>query len=94
MAFVYDGNTSIMTVYRNGEVALTSDLAGYGPLKFKDTGETLAVGAFQFSTTPSLTEGTGAQTWASNFIGQLDQFRFYNTALSADDIRALYGNKE
>lgn len=94
MAFVYDGNTSTMTVYRNGEVALTQDLAGYGPLKFKDVGASLAVGAFQFSTTPSLTEGASAQTWASNFIGQLDQFRFYNAALSADDIRTLYGNKE
>lgn len=66
MAFVYDGSNSTVTVYRNGESAFTKELPGYGKLKFKDLG-TLAIGAFQFSTKPSLTEGAGAQSWASNF---------------------------
>ena len=93
MAFVYDGSNSTVTVYRNGESAFTKELPGYGKLKFKDLG-TLAIGAFQFSTKPSLTEGAGAQSWASNFPGQLDQFRFYDRAISASDIKQLYSGKE
>jgi len=41
-----------------------------------------------------LTEGAGAQSWASNFPGQLDQFRFYDRAISASDIKQLYSGKE
>ncbi|WP_349936579.1 LamG domain-containing protein, partial [Bacteroides cellulosilyticus] len=93
MAFVYDGSNSTVTVYRNGESAFTKELPGYGKLKFKDLG-TFAIGAFQFSTKPSLTEGAGAQSWASNFPGQLDQFRFYDRAISASDIKQLYSGKE
>ena len=94
MAFVYDGNTSTFTVYRNGEVAVTQDMAGYGPLKFKDVSDNVAIGAFQFSTTPSLTSGAEKQSWSDNFPGQLDQFRFYNEALTAADVQALYNNRE
>lgn len=94
MAFVYDGNSSTMTVYRNGEAAVTKDLEGYGPLKFIDAGSSLAIGAFQFSTSPSLTEGAGAQSWASNFPGQFDQFRLYDEALTAAEIQQLYNDKQ
>lgn len=94
MAFVYDETTSTFTVYRNGEAAVTKELPGYGPLKFKDAGESLAIGAFQFSTTPSLTEGATAQSWSSNYPGQLDQFRLYDKALTVEEIQQLYNNKE
>ena len=94
LAFVYDGNASTVTVYRNGENAFTKELPGCGELKFKDTGSTLAIGAFQFSTKPSLTTGAGNQSWASNFPGQLDQFRFYDKAMPASEIQSLYLGKE
>lgn len=94
MAFVYDGSTSIMKVYRNGEVAVNIDLNGYGPLKFKDPGSSLAIGAFQFSTKPSLTEAANEQSWASNFPGQLDQFRFYDEALTDAEVQLLYSDKQ
>lgn len=94
MAFVYDGNTSTVSIYRNGEVAVTKELTGYGPLKFKDAGSSLAIGAFQFSTNPSLTEGATAQSWSSNYPGQFDQFRFYDEALTAAEVQQLYSNKE
>mgnify|MGYP006996848522 FL=1 len=64
---MYDGNTSTITVYRNGGGVFTKELPDCGKLKFNNVGASLAVGAFQFSTTPSLTSGAGAQTWAKNF---------------------------
>lgn len=94
LAFVYDGKTSTVTIYRNGENAFTKELAGCGELKFNDIAASLAIGSFQFSTKPSLTTGAGAQTWASNFPGQLDQFRLYDKALSASEIQNLYSAKE
>ncbi|WP_106827838.1 LamG domain-containing protein [Parabacteroides pacaensis] len=94
MAFVYDGNQSIVTIYKNGESVLVKELPGYGKLKFKDL-NTFALGAFQFSTQPLLTTGTNAKpNWASNYAGLLDQFRFYNTAVSASEIQKLYTEKE
>lgn len=94
MAFVYDGKQSMVTVYRNGESAFMKELAGCGELKFDNLSPTFAIGAFQFSTKPSLTTGAGAQTWASNFPGLLDQFRFYDRVVSASDIKQLYTSKE
>lgn len=94
MAFVYDGAASAVTIYRNGEAVFTKELPGCGKLKFSDVGPALAIGAFQFSTKPSLTTGAGAQTWAANFPGRLDQFRFYDTVVPASEIRRLYSEKE
>lgn len=94
MAFVYDGSTSTLTIYRNGEVAFTRDMDGYGRLKFKDTGKSLAIGAFQFSTAPVLTSATTKPEWADNFHGQLDQFRLYGEVMSSAEIKSLYEEKK
>ena len=94
LAFVYEGKTSTITVYRNGESAFTKELAGCGDLKFNNVAASLAIGAFQFSTQPSLTTGAGAQSCASNFPGQLDQFRLYDKAMSASEVQSLYSQKE
>ena len=34
-----------------------------------------------------------ANDWMGTFDGELDQFRMYNKALSADDVMALYNGK-
>lgn len=94
LAFVYDGDASTVTVYRNGESAFTKELPDCGKLKFNNIGSSFAIGAFQFSTTPSLTSGTGAQSWAKNFPGQLDQFRLYDKVLTAAEIQSLFSEKE
>lgn len=94
LAFVYDGKASMITIYRNGEAAFSKELPGCGELKFTDVGNTLAIGAFQFTTKPSLTSGAEAQSWSSNFPGQLDQFRFYDKAMPASEIQQLYSAKE
>lgn len=94
LAFLYDGKNSTVTIYRNGESVFTKELVDCGELKFNNVAASLAIGAFQFSTKPSLTTGAGAQTWASNFPGQLDQFHFYDEAMSASEIQSLYTGKE
>ncbi len=94
MAFAYDGQSSTLTIYRNGESAYTKELTDCGELKFTNVATSLAVGAFQFSTQPSLTTGASSQSWASNFPGQLDQFRLYGKALSASEVQSLYSAKE
>lgn len=60
----------------------------YGDIKFVNA-TTIAFGAFQFQTTPSLTDAATAQTWATNFAGALDEFRIYNRALTAQEVSAL-----
>lgn len=60
----------------------------YGDIKFVNA-TAIAFGAFQFQTTPSLTESATAQTWATNFAGALDEFRIYNRALTAQEVSAL-----
>lgn len=94
MAFVYDGEASTIRIYRNGEEAFSKEISGYGKLKFIDVAPSLAVGAFQFSTQPSLTSGAEAQSWAQNYPGQFDQFRFYDVALTAAEVKQLYDSKE
>ena len=35
-----------------------------------------------------------ANSWMGTFDGELDQFRLYNTALSASEVAALYSGKQ
>ncbi|MDO5607869.1 MAG: LamG domain-containing protein [Capnocytophaga sp.] len=88
MAFRYDQTAETMTIFKNGTEVYTSVLTGFGAIKFNNMGE-IAIGALQFQTSPSLTESASAQDWASNFTGMLDQFYFYNKALSDTEITAL-----
>jgi len=51
----------------------------------------MAIGAHQFSTTPSLsTVQTTSPEWATTYAGLLDEFRIYNKALSASEVNSLY----
>ncbi|MEO6915229.1 MAG: hypothetical protein ABI151_05800, partial [Chitinophagaceae bacterium] len=65
----------------------------YGPLGFADAGG-MVLGAFQFMTTPSLTTSHGAEPWAKNFPGMMDQFRIYNMALTDAEVNTLYTTKK
>lgn len=49
----------------------------------------VVLGSMQFETNPSL-NGGGQQDWATDFAGKLDEFRIYNTALSAVDVKSLF----
>jgi len=86
-------NSAANTANTTGPVLHGDDPAShstpYGALKFVNA--TAAVfGAFQFQTNPSLTTSADAQDWATNFAGNLDEFRIYDKALSAGDVHSLY----
>lgn len=93
MAFKYDENTSTVSIYRNGEVAVEQTFEGLGKLKFENVGS-IVIGGFHFSPVPSLTEGcTTAPSWAGTYTGLMDQFHFYDVALSGAEIQRLYNEK-
>ena len=61
----------------------------YGNLNFINATK-MAFGAFQFQTSPSLTNSASSQGWATNFAGKLDEFRIYDRALTGQEVSALY----
>ena len=96
LAFTYNEATSVLTPYVDGAVP-TNLPAGFGNV----TNGANPRGKLDFGTdVTGLTIG-GAGTvakdangWMGNFDGQLDQFRMYNTVLSAAQIAALYAAKQ
>ncbi|WP_390601570.1 LamG-like jellyroll fold domain-containing protein [Bacteroides sp. f07] len=93
MAFKYDEKTSTLEIYRNAEKVVSQVYPNYGKLKFKNVGK-MALGAFQFTTNPRLTDNTSNMDWARNYSGMFDQFHFYNKALKRSEIRNLYVTKD
>lgn len=89
-AVSYDGATSTWTIYANGSRVTSGVFTGNpGNLAFTNTGQVL-FGTVQFMTTPSLTTGATAQSWASFLTGQVDETRLYDKALTGTEISALY----
>lgn len=93
VAISYDGPTSMFRFYENGIKVVESEIKDYGELVYKDMGPWV-VSTLQFQTDPSLTSGTKAQDWGSNFLGKLDQFRFYNKAIGDAEIKELVDAKK
>lgn len=62
---------------------------GYGEIKLTGANGKVVFGSHQFETVPPLNNGSG-QDWATSYAGQMDEFRIYNTALSAADVISLY----
>lgn len=99
LAFRYNGVTSTFSIFRDGEAVLLNRVLGggtFGPLVFdpKFCDGKIILGAFAAVAGQS----TGKQdAWVVNsktMSGQYDQIRFYNQALSDNQIKALYTNKE
>jgi Concanavalin A-like lectin/glucanases superfamily len=87
LAFTYDETTSTLLAYIDGALFHT-DIVGGG------------LGKADFSNCTGFTiggpgvEAQDANGWMGNLDGELDQFRLYDTVLSAADIMALYNNKQ
>ncbi len=62
----------------------------WGNIDFGGSFSQVVIGAHQFSTTPPLTSATGAQSWATNYAGKLDELRIYNKGLSGAEVGTLY----
>ncbi|MEO7962041.1 MAG: LamG domain-containing protein [Ginsengibacter sp.] len=95
IAVTYDAATSQLTMYANGQPTAINhkvlDGGNYGPLKFANVSG-MVLGSYAFQTNPSLTTH-GPESWAKSFNGALDQFRIYNTPLSAAEVNNLYTKK-
>jgi hypothetical protein len=50
----------------------------------------VALGSFQFTTTPALNTGGTQQSWATTYAGKMDEFRVYKSALSSAEVSALF----
>lgn len=84
----YDATSETLKFYANGNLQGTKQVAGYGPLQFTNSGP-MVFGTVHFMTDPSLTTGSGHQDWAGYLIGQLDEVRIYNKALTDEEVSSL-----
>lgn len=98
IAFVFDSASSTITPYIDGAV-MTNLPDGFGnftnnsgKLDFASSAGIVigGVGVYALGKTP---DDIG-QSWMGNFNGAIDQFRLYGTALTADEVKSLYDNKE
>lgn len=86
------GYAGSYTVFGNdpGGIANPNSAPLWGALDFGGSYSQVVLGSHQFTTTPSLTSTHGAEPWATNFVGKLDEFRIYKSALSGSDVGSLY----
>lgn len=88
LVFVYDANTSVMTFYKDGVALPTRNWGTHGAVNLDDS----KVGGLRLGGGP----GPGPDNaWTGNvWLGGLDQFRLYASALTAAEVMALYTGKE
>ena len=96
IAVTYNASNSQLSIYADGQPTTIHnkvlDDGNYGDLNFTDVNG-MVIGTYAFQTDPSLTNH-GPEDWARSFNGALDQFRFYNVALSDSEITALFDSKK
>lgn len=95
LAFVYDANTSKMTLYKDGVAhAFVSEWTGHGNVSLEPnqiTGLKIGAGPQEFTTAQV---AAGADHWLKNsWTGGIDQFRMYTSALTSSEVNALYTKK-
>ena len=98
LVFQYDQTTSKFMIYKDGVKVVTNDgvenrwAAGddvvprpaLGPLAFSNA-DKLNIGAWR-----PKSEGTATDVWMGWFLGNLDELRVYDKALTAIEVKALY----
>lgn len=95
-AFVYDGATSKMTLYVDGQAKpFVPEWTGHGKVELEPSKITgLKIGAGPQNFTPAEVQ-QGASDWLKNsWTGGIDQFRMYTTPLSAAEVQNLYIKKK
>ena len=95
LAFVYDANTSKMTLYKDGVAhAFVSEWTGHGNVSLEPnqiTGLKIGAGPQEFTTAQV---AAGSDHWLKNsWTGGIDQFRMYTSALTSSEVNALYTKK-
>ncbi|WP_281324065.1 LamG domain-containing protein [Flavobacterium sp. IMCC34518] len=85
-AFVYDASTSAFTFYKDGVVVSTKMWTDHGNVNLDDS----KVAGLRIGSGP----GNTPNDWLSNnWLGSLDQFRMYATALTATEVNQLVTGK-
>ncbi|HCM59013.1 MAG TPA: hypothetical protein DIS74_01235 [Bacteroidales bacterium] len=98
LVFQYDQTTSKFMIYKDGVKIVTNDgvenrwAAGddvvprppLGPLAFANA-DKINIGAWR-----PKTEGTATDAWMGWFLGNMDELRVYDKALTAVEVKALY----
>lgn len=83
LAFVYDATTSGMTYYKDGVAQSTKTWGTHGPVNLDDSKITgLRIGG-----------PCGGDGWMQSWRGNIDQFRMYATALTANEVKSLFDKK-
>ncbi|WP_291099767.1 MULTISPECIES: LamG-like jellyroll fold domain-containing protein [unclassified Flavobacterium] len=72
-----------------GSIDNINNAPKYGVFQMVGTNGKIVFGTHQFDTTPPQNNG-GPQGWATSYAGLLDEFRIYNSALSINEVSALY----
>lgn len=85
LAFTYDGSTSTLKAYIDGQLFKTNVIAGLGPVNFDKFDSFTIGGPNQYT--------HDQNTWMGFWDGNIDQFRLYGTILTAAEITALYNSK-
>ena len=94
LIFEYDAVTSKYKIYKDGVQVVTN--AGVEDRKTGETGGPL--GALAFANADKInigswrpkSEGTATEAWMGWFMGNLDELRVYDKALTATEAKALY----
>jgi len=85
LTFTYNGATSTLIAYMDGVLFRTNTIGGLGPINF---------GNFDSFTIGGPNQYTHDQnTWMGFWEGNIDQFRLYNTVLTAGEVTALFNSK-
>lgn len=90
IALVYDATASSLTLYVDGVAnPVVPQWGTHGDINIDDA----KISEFRIGAGPQNNFDT--DDWlSSSWKGSLDQFRFYNTALSASEVNALFVNKQ
>jgi hypothetical protein len=94
LAFVFDQSKSTLTTYIDGQ-AFTNLPADFG--KFTNNGGQVnmsQVAGLVIGGPGHFAIGKTPDDWMGNFKGMIDQFRLYDTALSASEVASLFSSKQ
>jgi hypothetical protein len=89
VVFVYDATAKTGTLYRDG---VQFDQKSNETIGFDGNESQVVVGGFQEAV--NIVDTYANNSWMSGFPGAIDNIRFYNSALAATDVQALYNNKQ
>jgi hypothetical protein len=88
---VPNGSVGPIPFYTSDPGSLTNTLGAplWGNADFS-VSNNFVIGSWQGKVSPAFNPGEGSDTWNDSYAGSLQNFRIYNTALSAADVASLY----